>query len=153
HQLHELRLAQPTRTKMAELVVDASFPTVQDVHRQVLQALDHNLDDVRGLRSGGLQPITERRQAIIKALGVIRSVLQHDAVGSELVEVPARPAAHEAKPQAILEELLERRALSVSRLRDMRHIRAAEHATHHDISSSSLSSASCAAYMPRRPVK
>src|SRR5262249_61634347 len=71
-QLHELRLAESTRLQMAEFVVDAGLPAVQDVHREVLETGNRQLDGVVGFGAGLLEPSTKGTQSLVEVARVIR---------------------------------------------------------------------------------
>ena len=84
-QLHQLGFAQPPRLQVSKLVVDASLPAVQDVHRQVLETGDRQLDRIAGLGVRLLQSSSECAQALVKVACVVWSMIQHDGVRRRLV--------------------------------------------------------------------
>src|SRR5438046_2471653 len=111
---------------MAELVVYARLPAVQDVHRQVLQTLGDELYSIRFLFAGLPQSVPKRGNRVVKGPGIVRAVLEHDQVGSQLIEVPAPAAAAHIGLNATLEKRVELLALLATQRRDAGHIRMSE---------------------------
>src|SRR5262249_21048385 len=76
--------------------------------------------------AGFAQAIAEGRNRVVEGFGVVRPVLEHDEVGSELVEVAAPAAAAHVGLDPRLEKRVQRRALLGRDRGDTGHVRVSE---------------------------
>ena len=106
-----MRLAQPAIAQVAKLVVDTRFPAVQDVHRQVLQALGNDLRVVGIVLACLAQAIAECWDGVVHRFGVVDPMFEHDQVGRELIEMPAVATASHVGLDAGLKPVVKARAL------------------------------------------
>src|SRR5215831_211230 len=117
----------------------------------MLKTGDRQLDRVAGFSVGQLQPCAEAAQAFVEEARVVRSVVEHDAVGRRLIHQPPAAIDVQAVRAAGFDELLCRLRAEIGHIGDVRSVEGAQRHALSQLSNTSLTAA-CAPYMPSKPV-